>query len=261
MLSRMLSPYELNILDYNPLRDVLNDQVDFERVRNCDPLKLFISATNVQTGRAEIFSQAALTVDHVMASACLPFMFKAVEIDGVPYWDGGYMGNPPLFPLFDCAQTDDVVIVQINPFKRMETPKTAREILNRLNEITFNSSLTRELRAIDFVTRLMDAGRLDDTGYRRVLVHLIEDENTLSALGASSKLNAEEAFFSMLFEKGRTAANDWLSNHFEDVGVRSSFAIADMFEREQDPLDGDRINRDAVYKHTPSIQANAQDAS
>ena len=248
MVSRMLSPYELNILNYNPLREILADQVDFKRVRKQTEIDVFVSATNVRTGRAEVFMQDILSLDHVMASACLPFMFKAVEIDGEAYWDGGYMGNPPLFPLFDHAESDDLVIVQINPFERSNTPKNARDILNRLNEITFNSSLLRELRAIEFVTRLLDDGRLEGTGYRRVLTHMIGDEETLAALGASSKLNAEKEFFKMLFYKGRDAADGWLINHFDALGIHSSFDIAALFTREQDPLDGARISRNAAYQ-------------
>ncbi len=248
VMSRMLSPYEINPLDINPLRDVLKSSVDFDAIHSCQELKIFISATNVMTGRIEVFNQRQLTADHVMASACLPFMFKAVEIDGTPYWDGGFMGNPPLFPLFDHCTTDDVVIVQINPFRRDVAPKTAREIQNRLNEITFNHSLMREFRAIDFVTRLMEAGRLEGTGYRRVLVHVIGDEPMMSTLGASSKLNAEWEFLDMLFRNGRSVADAWIGRHFDALGERSTFSIDDVFGDEVDPLDGDRINRSAAYQ-------------
>ncbi|MBI1213281.1 MAG: patatin-like phospholipase family protein [Alphaproteobacteria bacterium] len=247
VLSRIASPYDLNPLNLHPLRDLLQKTVDFERVR-ASMLKLFVSATNVETGRAHVFDKQHLTINHVLASACLPFMFKAVEIDGVPYWDGGYMGNPPLWPLFDHATADDVVIVQINPITRKGVPKSAREILNRLNEITFNASLLRELRAIDFVTRLMEAGHLQGTGYRRVLVHMIGDEPSLSALGASSKLNTEAAFLEMLFQKGRRAADGWLLQNFEAVGERSTVSIRDLFMGDEDPLDGSRIDRQAHFR-------------
>jgi NTE family protein len=250
VLSRIASQYDLNPLNLNPLRDLLKKSVNFDRVHS-SPVKIFISATNVETGRAHVFDKQKITINHVLASACLPFMFKSVEIDGVPYWDGGYMGNPPLWPLFDHSTSDDVVIVQINPIKREGVPKSAREILNRLNEITFNASLLRELRSIDFVTRLMEAGHLQGTGYRRVLVHMVGDELALSALGASSKLNTEAAFLEMLFQKGRRAATTWLSAHFDDVGERSTVNIRELFMGDEDALDGSRISRNAAYRDPP----------
>ncbi len=253
VLSRIASPYDLNPLDLNPLRDLLKKTVDFDRVR-ASMLKVFVSATNVETGRARVFDKAHLTINHVLASACLPHLFKAVEIDGVPYWDGGYMGNPPLWPLFDHSTSDDVVVVQINPITRPGLPKSARDILNRLNEITFNASLLRELRSVDFVTRLMEAGHLEGTGYRRVLVHMIGDEAALSALGASSKLNTEAAFLEMLFQKGRRATTAWLDQHFADVGERSTINIRELFMGDEDGLDGSRIDRAAHFRDTTSTQ-------
>jgi NTE family protein len=247
MLSRVASPYDLNPFNLNPLRDVLKKFVDFDRVR-ASMLKVFIAATNVETGRTKVFQREELSVDHVLASACLPFMFQAVTIDGVPYWDGGYMGNPPLWPLFENATSDDVMIVQINPIRRPGVPRTARDILNRINEITFNASLLRELRTIDFVTRLMDEGRMEGTGYRRVLVHMVEDERALSALGASSKLNTEHEFLDMLFAKGRQATEHWLASHFDAIGERSTVNIRDLFQGDEDALDGQRITRDARFR-------------
>jgi NTE family protein len=251
VLSRIASPYDLNPFNLNPLRDILKKFVDFDRVKS-GMLKLFVSATNVETGRTKVFKRDELTVDHVLASACLPFMFQAVTIDGVPYWDGGYMGNPPLWPLFEHAESDDVMIVQINPVRRPGVPRTARDILNRLNEITFNASLLRELRAIDFVTRLMDEGRLEGTGYRRVFVHMVQDEMSLSALGASSKLNTEHEFLDMLFAKGRQAAEQWIATHFDALGERSTVNIRDLFQGDEDALDGQRITRDARYRQAPA---------
>jgi len=252
IMSRVASPYDTNPLDMNPLRDILDGMVDFEAICNCEKTPLFISATNVETGMVKVFHQHELTVDHIMASACLPHMFKAVNIDGVPYWDGGYVGNPPLFPLFDNAESDDVIIVQINPITRPGEPRTARDILNRMNEITFNASLMRELRAVDFVTRLMEDGRLEGTGYRRVVAHMIGDEHTLSALGSSSKMNAETAFLEMLFTKGRTAGEKWLDRHYKDIGKRTTIDFKSMFAGERDPLDGARITRKANYEKTKS---------
>jgi NTE family protein len=170
-----------------------------------------------------------------MASACLPFIFQAVEIDGVPYWDGGYMGNPVLFPFFRRCQSDDVVVVQINPVVREGTPRTAREILNRANEITFNSSLLREFRAIDFVDRLLEEGHIDKTKYKHVLIHHISADEALSPLGASSKLNAEWPFLSHLFDSGRAAAEKWIDASFEHLGKRSTLNVRALFTESNSP--------------------------
>ncbi len=249
MMSRIVSPYQSNPFNLNPLRDLVADLIDFDRVRAC-PVKLFISATNVETGRATIFDKKSLTPEHVMASAALPLMYQAVEIDGVPYWDGGYVGNPPLWPLFEHSKSDDVVLVQINPFTRLGAPKSAKEILNRMNEINFNASLLQELRSVDFVSRLLRSGRLEGTGYRRVLMHMIEDEATLSPLGASSKMNAEHEFIEMLFEKGRASAQEWIDRHFSDIGQQSSLNIRRLFQCEEDALDGYRIERQARFQES-----------
>lgn len=261
VITRIASPYDLNPLGLNLLRDILARDVDFEKIRCCSKTKLFISATNVETGQAKVFEQSELTCDHIMASACIPFLFRAVEIDGAPYWDGGYMGNPPLWPLFDDAESDDVVIVQINPMTRPGAPRGARDILNRLNEITFNASLMRELRAVDFVTRLIADGRLEGTGYRRVLTHMISDEVSLSALGASSKLNAEAAFLKMLFQKGRNAADGWIAAHFDDLGARSTIDFRRFFGGEADALDGARIRRRAKFQTARRAEGRDADAA
>ncbi len=230
MLQRVASPYDLNPLDHNPLRDLVDELVDFDKVRACGDMGIFISATNVTTGRVRVFEREEITLDTVMASACLPYLFKAVEIDGCAYWDGGYMGNPPLFPFFHGSPSDDIVIVQINPVLREGTPRTAAEIQNRVNEITFNSALLHELRAIDFVRRLHDHGRLDPGEYRRVNLHIIEARKMMRPLDASSKLNAEWAFLRHLFAIGRDAAEQWLAKHFDDLGVRSSVDVRQMFQ-------------------------------
>ena len=248
MMTRVASPYDLNPAGINPLRDIVSELVDFDAVRGCSEVGVHISATNVETGRVQVFDKEELTVEHVLASACLPTLFRAIEINGVPYWDGGYMGNPPLFPLFDHADSDDVIIVQINPMLRKGAPRKARDILNRLNEITFNASLMRELRAIDFVTRMLDAGRLDDTGYRRVLVHMIGDEMALSDFGASSKMNAEAAFLDVLFEKGREAADEWLTRNRRHLGRKSSVNLRQLFSGDEDPLGVERLSRPSHFQ-------------
>jgi NTE family protein len=235
-LSRYLSPYDLNPLNINPLRDLIERFVDFDAVRACRDVSLFVSATNVHTGRLRVFRQEKITADVVMASACLPFLFRAVEIDGVPYWDGGYMGNPAIFPFFDATETEDVLIVQINPVERRTTPHTQAEIMNRINEITFNSSLLAEFRAIDFVTRLIDQGKvprgMGKGEYRRINVHRIALDATFGELTAASKLNSDYDFFVMLRDGGRRAARDFLSEHFDDIGVRSTVNLGEEAKAE-----------------------------
>jgi len=228
LASRFSSPYEFNPLNINPLREVVEETVDFEAVHACDRIAVHVAATNVHTGKIRVFSGQEIDCDAVMASACLPHLFQAVEIDGVPYWDGGYMGNPPLFPLFTPHGTADTVLVQINPVERAETPKSAREILNRLNEITFNSTLLREMRAIEFVTRLIEEGKLDTDHYQKVHIHRISADG-LKPLQASSKVNAEWRFLTHLRDIGRRAAEDWADAHFDDVGVRSSVDLRAEF--------------------------------
>jgi NTE family protein len=225
-LSRFLSPYDLNPLNINPLKQLIERFVDFDAIRACQSPKLFISATNVHTGHLRMFPPEKITADVVMASACLPFLFRAVELDGVPYWDGGYMGNPAIFPLFGIKETEDVLIVQINPIERRMTPTSSQEIMNRINEITFNSSLIGELRAIEFVSRLIDEGRLPHgTGagqYRRIKLHRISLDDAFRKLSADSKLNSDYDFFVMLRNGGRRAARNFLDAHFGDIGVKST---------------------------------------
>jgi NTE family protein len=223
------SPYEFNPLDINPLRDLLRKAVDFQKVRACEHLKIFISATNVHTGKIAVFERKDLTADHVMASACLPMVFQAVEIDGVPYWDGGYMGNPALFPLFYETACPDALIVQINPVERNETPKTAQEIQNRLNEITFNGALLRELRAVDFVQTLVDQGKLGPPDYVRPFIHRIDGAAPLAAFTAATKMDASWDMLTALRDIGRTAAKAWIDTHYDDIGVRNTLDLRAAF--------------------------------
>ncbi len=224
--SRMFSPYELNPLDMNPLRDVLEATVDLDRVNGCDAFHLFISATNVLTGKGRVFRRGEISVEAVLASACLPTFFKAVEIDGVPYWDGGYAGNPVLYPFFYETDCSDVLLVQINPVERKEAPRTARAIQDRINEITFNAGLLREFRAIEFVRRLKLEGRLDGTDYRDIRMHRIAGDPVLARFSAASKLNAERSFLLELKEAGRAAARDFLDQHFDDLGQRATLDLS-----------------------------------
>ena len=229
MLSRVMSPYQLNPMNINPLRKVLESSIDFNVLREGCPIKLFLSATNVRTGKVKLFENHEIGPDQVLASGCLPFMFQTVEIDGEAYWDGGYMGNPAIFPLIYGSQTNDVVIVHINPLNRDEIPKSAKDIMNRINEISFNSSLMREMRAIAFVSQLIDDGQLQDDKHRRMLIHSIQDEAFMNSLGVTSKLNPDWGFMKKLRDVGRDCAGKWLDAHFDDVGVRSSTDIQAAF--------------------------------
>jgi NTE family protein len=225
-LSHLYSPYDVNPLNINPLRDVIERFVDFDAVRNCKTLQLFISATNVHTGRLHVFSRDKISAQAIMASACLPLLFRAVEIDGVPYWDGGYLGNPVIFPFFRSTDTEDVLVVQINPLVRHTVPTSAQEIMSRVNEITFNSSLLSEFRAIEFVARLIDQRRLPrgkgPGQYRRINVHRIVLDGEGKAFTAASKLSNDYEFFEMLRDHGRRAARRFLDEHFNDIGVKST---------------------------------------
>ena len=230
LMNRLSSPYDFNPLNINPLKAVIEDTVDFELVRACDQLMVFVSATNVETGRVKVFDRRELTADMVMASACLPFMFQAVEIDGVPYWDGGYMGNPVLYPFYYSSSCDDIVVVQINPVERKGAPKTAREILDRVNEITFNGSFLRELRAIDFVGRLLENDKINNENYRNIRMHIVEAHEQLAEMGASTKLNAEWEFLEHLHDIGRQAAQDWLTENRDHIGNKSTVDVRAMFQ-------------------------------
>jgi NTE family protein len=226
--SRYLSPYDVNPLNINPLKDLIERFVDFEGLR-ADSRRIFIAATNVQTGRLHIFPRDKISAEAVMASACLPAVFRAVEIDGVPYWDGGYLGNPVIYPFFRSTSTEDVLIVQINPLMRRKIPTSTREIMSRVNEITFNSSLQAELRAIEFVDRLIDQGRLPHgTGpneYRRVRVHRIVLEGLGERFSSATRLRNDYESFELLRKLGQRATRRFLDAHYDDIGVRSSIDL------------------------------------
>jgi NTE family protein len=228
MMTRMFSPYQFNPTNQNPLRDVLLDSIDFDVLRASTAIRLFICATNVRSGKVKVFENRDLKVEALLASACLPFLFQTVEIDGESYWDGGYMGNPALFPLIYNCQSRDVLIVQINPLYRDEVPTTSREILERVNEISFNSSLMREMRAVQFVTSLIDSGQLDHQRYRRMNFHMIASDE-LSQLGASTKLNADLDFLEHMRDIGRRAADGWLTENFDSIGVTSTIDLIKTF--------------------------------
>ncbi len=233
-LSRVFSPYQLNPLGLNPLRDVLEAQVDFDNVNRCRAIAVHVTATHVRTGRARIFSRGEVTLDSVMASACLPQLYPAVIIDGEAYWDGGYSANPALMPLVASPASPDIVVVQINPIVRHSEPVSAREIINRVNEISFNTALIKELRAIALMQQMLDANAgkvgLDLGAAARTFVHLIHTDTEVQDLAASSKMNAEWSYLRMLFDRGRNWAESWLDLHFDKIGQASSFDLEAFFD-------------------------------
>jgi NTE family protein len=234
-LSRSFSPYVLNPLDMNPLRDMIATLVDFDHVRHAEGIKLYVIATNVRTGKPRVFQRQELTADMVMASACLPNVFRAVEIDGEAFWDGGYIGNPLLAPLVRDPQSRDLMIVQVNPIVREELPREAADIFNRINEITFNAALIKELRAIGYLKRLIRLGKIQRAQFMDVFFHRISAEAELNPLGASSKLNGEWAFLEHLHDVGYEAASEWLDRNFDALGNRSTLDVEGIYFAESEP--------------------------
>jgi NTE family protein len=236
-VSSQFSPYQLNPLNLNPLRDILEDTVDFERVRSCHRTHLFIAATHVATGELRVFRQDELTADMVLASACLPLLFQAVEIKGEAYWDGGYAGNPTLLPLISETDADDLMLVQINPTQRSELPTEASDILDRASEVTFNASLLKELSTIALIKEVIENSGRPDACFQRPLfrrvddlrLHKIDAEEELSQFGASSKTETSWAFLSKLHGIGRRAADDWLHEHGKHLGKRSTFPLPEIY--------------------------------
>ena len=229
VLSRFFSPYQFNPFNYHPLRAIVEQAIDFGSLRQCRRTKLFVCATAVKSGKIRVFENREVTTDVLLASACLPYIFQAVEIGGEAYWDGGYMGNPAIFPLIYGCRSQDVVIVQVNPINRPEVPTNARDILDRVTEISFNSSLMREMRAIAFVTKLLEERAVDDGRYKRINIHFIESETEIAPLGASSKLNTDWKFLCELRDRGRETAGHWLAAHFDQIGRESSVDIRARF--------------------------------
>jgi len=220
MLSQFFSPYILNPLNYNPLKNLLDEVVDFELLRRQPAVKLFLCATNVRSGKVKIFGSEELRSDHVLASSCQPLMMQAVEIDGEHYWDGGFMGNPAIFPVIYACQARDIILVHLTPTERQENPTTTHAILTRMQEVTFNSSLMREMRVVAFVTKLIDDGKI--AGGKRILIHSIEGEDVIGGLSNSSKMNADLDFLLHLHKIGRKSADGWLKSNFDRLGVETT---------------------------------------
>ncbi|WP_290903829.1 patatin-like phospholipase family protein [Aquabacterium sp.] len=238
MFTRAFSPYEFNPLNLNPLRDILVRHVDVEALHtgcaHCG-IPLFVTATSVRTGQARVFSAEQLSLDALLASACLPFAFQAVEIDGEHFWDGGYTGNPALFPLIYNTPNSDLLLVRLNPLQREDNPTRSIDIIDRLSEITFNASLIGEMRAIAFVKRLLKEDKLDPGRYKNLHMHMVADDAGMAEFNASSKFNTDWAFLQTLHQLGHRAASLWLTQHREQIGHGSSFDIEGFFLGQHTP--------------------------
>ncbi len=223
LISRMFSPYDLNPAGWNPLREILTEAIDFKRLGE-SPIKLFITATNVATGRARVFRNHEIYPDVLLASACLPTLYQAIEIDGEAYWDGGYSGNPTITPLVRECKSRDTIIIPVNPVERNSRPRSGSEIFNRLNEVAFNAVLLKELRMIALLRRIASPGDEEGEKWAKMRVHSIPNE-IMTELNASSKLIAEWDFFCMLRGEGRRSAQIFLEHHAADLGERSSLDL------------------------------------
>jgi NTE family protein len=229
-LTHVLPPSLLNPFNLNPLRSVLLKVIDFDRLNHSSSTpQLFLNATNIRTGKIKVFQTPEIKLDAVLASACLPPYFQAVEIDGEHYWDGGYLGNPAIYPLIYRRGSKDVVIVQVTAIRRDELPASASDVLHRITEISFNSSLMREMRAVAFATRLIENGELDSTKHSRMFIHWIGNDRLMSQLGTATQFHPEWSLLCRLRDEGRQSTDLWLKQNFDQIGSRSTVDVADMF--------------------------------
>jgi NTE family protein len=228
LMARLFSPYDFGLGGANPLRDILAESVHFDRLAQA-PIKLFVTATNVRTGRGRVFRNGEITPDVLLASACLPTLFQAIEIDGESYWDGGYSGNPTITPLVRECNSKDTILVQINPVERPGSPRAARDILNRLNEVSFNAVLLKELRMIALLRQVAQPDNSESAKWAKMRIHRVSSE-VMVELGYSSKLNAEWEFLCMLRDEGRRAGDAFLNAHRENLGRRSTFDLDELLE-------------------------------
>lgn len=229
MFTMMFSPYQFNPMDLNPLKDLLEELIDFKELRKTEKVKLFVCATNVRTARPRVFHTEEMTADALMASACLPHIFKAVEIEGEAYWDGGFLGNPPIFPLIDDTETEDILLIQVNPIKINEIPRTASQIRDRVNDLSFNSSLMHEMRRIRFVQKLLEMGVNTHGKLRDLYIHCINPEEEMNHLGVSSKLNTDWLFIQKLRNLGRKMAEEWIEKNYDKLGYESTCNLDEVF--------------------------------
>ena len=230
LMTRSLSPYQFNPTGLNPLRDILGSLIDFERLRREAKIKFFVNTTNVRTGKIRVFGHQEITVEALLASACLPHLFHAVEIEGEHYWDGGFMGNPAMFPLLYNCDASDIVLIEINPISIQEIPNSARAIIDRMNSISFNATMMREMRTIALVTRMLEQHRLTGTSnLRRINFHIVQAEKEMARFGASSKFNLDADFLEILFDLGRETCGRWLDETHAQIGVKSSVDLDSLF--------------------------------
>jgi NTE family protein len=225
MMSHLLSPYQINPLNHNPLKDMIEETIDFEMLRRSRKIQLFISATNVNTNHLHVFTNKQLSAEVLLASACLPHLYQAVQIDGDYFWDGGFMGNPVLEPLVRLCETPDTIVVQVNPTQREELPRFALDIADRLNEITFNSNLMREIRSYLDVMKMIEKGYITDPHVERTYFHIIPIAKELARMGVRSKLDTSWTLLQRLFAVGRQQAEQWLAKHYNDIGRRSTLDL------------------------------------
>ena len=229
MMTHVMSPYQFNPMNINPMRSLLSDMVDFDELRRHPEIRLYVAATNVHRCRARVFRTHEMTCDAVMASTCLPTLYQSVKINGESYWDGGYLGNPALFPLVRECGSNDVLVVMVNPLFRKDVPDTAREIQNRLTEINFNATLIGEIRSIEVVNKLLEEGVLKKSQYHNVNFHMIEPPDEMVDYSASSKMNTDWDFLRYLHDLGWKAGDDWLKAHFDDIQVRPTLDVQKRF--------------------------------
>ena len=240
----VVSPYQANPLNLKPLLSLLEREIDFDAIAR-GPLKVFVSATHVRTGKAVIFTNHELTAQAVMASACLPMLFKAVEIGGEHYWDGGYSVNPAITPLIESCLCPDVLLVQINPLTREAIPRSSSEIADRISELTFNASLLTQMRSIDLINQLIARGALKGSGLKTVHLHRIDGGAATVHFPTASRSQVDSGMIRELFEAGRTAARHWLQHHHEAIGHRGTVDIR------RDYLDD---TRDAIPRHAAQLE-------
>jgi NTE family protein len=228
------SPSQLNPFDLNPLRDLIAAQVDFDKLRAACPFKLFVGATQANTGKLRVFRENELTLDMLLASACLPKIHHAVEIEGEPYWDGGYSANPAIFPLFYDCDSSDVMLVLLSPLQRNQTPRTVEEIEARIVELAFSAHFMREMRmfsrAADYAgPGLLTVGRLERR-LQKMRFHMIDTSQLPSLQRTDTKLLAHPPFLERLRQQGQARASAWLAEHFDGVGRRSTVDVRKWFD-------------------------------
>ena len=237
LMQSMLSPYQTNPLNINVLRNLVEEFFDFDVLRAADKLKLFLCATHVATGKLKIFTLNTLTADKILASACLPFLFQAVEIEGEHYWDGGFVGNPAIYPLIYDCEAPDIIVIQLSVMNRKRLPLTAAEITERHKEITYNACLMREMRMIDFVTDLIDQGIIEDKKIRRVNMHVIRNESLFRELDMSHALNPNWDLIEFLYHEGRKTATQWLEENRDKIGKPAPKKHLKGFAKPRSPYD------------------------